>query len=390
MATGDGLHSWRDTQFYRKLNLFYVGIIWALYLVQSHLMVLWNDFKRNDGCRSPSTDDAACEPKEGDIDAMGHQGQRNEGCSPSYSCIVTGASSGIGKAVAEELAAKGFYVILGCVSPQRGLEAAEEIQRKHKGAAVEVRALDLSSPASVVSFANNIALSLGAAVPPRPLVLLINNAAVIKIKRTWTEEGRDYVMATNYLGSFLLSRELLPLLEKAPRARIVNVCSFTHRAVSALYTDEPSLAAGGVYPVSSSASTAGTYMPGFGYQTTKLCNTLFTNELHRRLFVERRKLQSPVVSANAADPGAVDTNLLREVPVGLRKFGMLVLAALGLLKSPAEGANAVIDAALANEGTSGLYYFGGKGRHLKGSQLACNEELGRNLWETSSRMFHSH
>ncbi|XLS67152.1 hypothetical protein HN51_018175, partial [Arachis hypogaea] len=86
----------------------------------------------------------------------------------------------------------------------------------------------------------------------------------------------------------------------------------------------------------------------------------------------------------AADPGVVQTNILREVPSLLSLLAHFVLKHLGLLQSPEYGVSSIIDAALAPPGTSGAYFFGGIGRTIEPSILSRDAGLALKLWETTS------
>lgn len=77
---------------------------------------------------------------------------------------------------------------------------------------------------------------------------------------------------------------------------------------------------------------------------------------------------------------------MREVPPCLSQLAFTVLKYMGLLQSPEDGINSVIDAALAPSDASGLYFFGGKGRTMTSSALSYDAELARNLWSTSHEL----
>ncbi|KAJ1377553.1 hypothetical protein SESBI_48774 [Sesbania bispinosa] len=113
------------------------------------------------------------------------------------------------------------------------------------------------------------------------------------------------------------------------------------------------------------------------YEYSKLCLLLFSFELHRQL---RLMGKSHQIFVTAADPGVVQTNIMREVPASLSYLAFSVLKRLGLLQSPECGINAIIDAALAPPGTSGAYFFGGKGRTINPSALSRNANIALKLW----------
>jgi NAD(P)-dependent dehydrogenase (short-subunit alcohol dehydrogenase family) len=136
--------------------------------------------------------------------------------------IITGANSGIGKAAALHLAQNGNRVILACRSQRRGEQAQAEISRKTGSGKVELLLVDLSSLQSVRAFVE--------AFKSRYLTLhgLINNAAVFDInrkERILSPEGYELLLATNYLGHFLLTDLLLDTLKESDSARILNISS---------------------------------------------------------------------------------------------------------------------------------------------------------------------
>nr|CAB3456870.1 unnamed protein product [Digitaria exilis] len=89
----------------------------------------------------------------------------------------------------------------------------------------------------------------------------------------------------------------------------------------------------------------------------------------------------------AADPGVVETKIMRELPQCISWFAFLVLRILNLLQAPDTGVGAILDAALALPEKSGEYFFGGKGRTIRSSQLSYDTEVSKKLWEESSAIF---
>ena len=183
-----------------------------------------------------------------------------------HTAVVTGANSGIGRAAAQALAARGARVVLAVRNLDKGREAAAGMTGH-----VEVRQLDLADLASVRAFAEDVT---------EPVDLLINNAGVMIPPLTRTADGFELQFGTNHLGHFALTNLLLPRV----RGRVVTVSSTGHRAGAIDFDDlnwerRPYRA-----------------MPA--YAQSKLANLLFTAELQRRL----TELGSPVL-ATAAHPG---------------------------------------------------------------------------------------
>ncbi len=134
-------------------------------------------------------------------------------------CVVTGASAGIGQATALELARLGARVVMAVRDPDRGEAARRRILGATGRSAVELALVDLSSQRSIRAFARDLSQRL-----PR-IDVLVNNAGIWTNRRALGPDGIELTWATNVLGYFLATELLRPLLEKAGRARVVNVAS---------------------------------------------------------------------------------------------------------------------------------------------------------------------
>lgn len=135
-------------------------------------------------------------------------------------CLITGASSGIGKQAAIQIAAKGYRVLMACRSRERGGAAREEVRRLSGSDAVDLLLVDLSSPGSIRAMA--------AGLEGETLDVLIHNAAwfdVTKKERVLTAEGVELCWATNHLGPVLMTDLLMPALRRAAQGRVILVSS---------------------------------------------------------------------------------------------------------------------------------------------------------------------
>eukprot|EP00850_Spirogloea_muscicola_P012477 SM000081S22611 [mRNA] locus=s81:33290:34715:+ [translate_table: standard] len=178
------------------------------------------------------------------------------------------------------------------------------------------------------------------------------------------------MVAANYLGPFLLTQLLLPMLCAAPSpARVINLASFTHRAVGRLHVDPASLAAGATSDLAHEGPRAAARPYAFApnYAASK------------------RKLSAVTSRALiAVDPGLVMTHLLRELPTWYVKLGFGVGRCLGVLRSPEQAAATVMFAVDLPEEASGGYVFG---RTFQSpSRLAQDKEVGRELWDASMKL----
>lgn len=137
-------------------------------------------------------------------------------------CIITGANSGIGKAAAIQIAREGNQVIMACRNPERGEIALQDVRRESGNDSVELMIVDMSSQASIRSFAEAFLAKY------EVLDVLLHNAAAFDIRqkeRKLTDEGIELVWATNHIGPVLLTDLLLDALKQSKQGRIITVSS---------------------------------------------------------------------------------------------------------------------------------------------------------------------
>lgn len=268
-------------------------------------------------------------------------------------CLVTGATSGIGRETALRLAELGATLIITGRDAARGAAVAAEVTGQVPGAQVEVMTADLSSLAQVRRLAGDILSRRGR------LDVLVNNAGVISPRRRLTDDGLETTFATNHLGPFLLTSLLRGLLERSAPARVVTVSSAVHKQVRAIAWED--VARG---------TQSG---PGQAYPVSKLLNILFTAELARRL-------SGTGVTANCLHPGFVRTSLGRDVP-GLA--GAVLPLVLRLRPGPAAGARTPVYLASSPEvaEVTGGYFV--SCRPAQPSALARDPQAAARLWALS-------
>jgi NAD(P)-dependent dehydrogenase (short-subunit alcohol dehydrogenase family) len=207
-------------------------------------------------------------------------------------CIVTGGSSGVGRAIARGLARAGAEVIVASRDPQRGEEAVRAIRAETGNPQVSFSPVDLGDPGSIRSFVAGFSRTHGA------LHVLSNNGAHLSRERQESPFGTDSIFGVNYLGHFLLTRLLLdPLIACAP-SRIVTVTGTAGMIRRVRFDLEEPVRPERFSPLGSTLQAA-------------LAKTLFTFELARRLAGTR-------VTANAFHPGGVRSSLARSLPWYLR------------------------------------------------------------------------
>jgi len=267
--------------------------------------------------------------------------------------VVTGANSGIGLETARGLARAGYRTFLLCRNEDRAADAKADIDGSVPDSETEVVLCDLALQANIRRAVATIEAEVDS------LDVLVNNAGITIRSREETDEGIDVMLAVNHLAPFLLTDLLLPLLEAAPSARIVNLSSDAHK-MARLDLDDLQ-------------ATRGYGLLGWQrYCETKLMNVLFTRELARRLTHTN-------VTANAVHPGAVRTNL-GAPPAILR-------AVLGLVfKSPEEGARTTLATAIhpSFADVTGSYFVKQKPADDQLSSAARNDRAAERLWTLST------
>jgi NAD(P)-dependent dehydrogenase (short-subunit alcohol dehydrogenase family) len=271
-------------------------------------------------------------------------------------CLVTGATHGVGLATARALAAQGATLLLHGRDAELGRRLAEQIGRESGNPAVRFVRADFMHLDEV----RELAAELGRL--PR-LDVLINNAALMDGRqRRCTAEGYDATFGVNHLAPFLLTNLLLPKLGQSAPARVVVVASEAHRGAGWLDFDDLMNARVGFLRA---------------YQRSKLANLLFVRALAKRL-------GGGGISVNAAHPGLVASQLFRSVPQPLR----LALATIvrPFMRSTERGADTSVYLATSSDvaGASGGYYS--DRRRLTPSDAARCDVAAARLWEESTRL----
>jgi len=268
--------------------------------------------------------------------------------------LITGATSGIGRAAALALARLGPSLVLVARNPARGGRTVEEIARASGNARIELMLADLSSQREVRALAARF-LATG-----RPLHVLLNNAGLLAMRREETVDGIETTFAVNHLAYFLLTTLLLDRLKASAPARIVNTASDAYAwAGGRLALDD----------LESRRAYSGMKV----YARSKLANILFTRELARRL-------AGTGVTANCFHPGFVGSNFARNNGP-LASVGMLL--ARPFARTPEKGAETAVHLCVSPdvEGTTGAYFFDRAPKHPK--RFAQNDDDAAALWELS-------
>lgn len=273
--------------------------------------------------------------------------------------VVTGATSGIGRAAAEQLAAQGAQLLGVGHSAERCAEAEASLQAAYPQAQVRYLTADLELQSQVRRLAEEIRTILAG----QALDGLVNNAGTFTYRLRLTAEGFETQWAVNHLAPFLLTHALLPLLQAAPTARVVTVSSGSHKKIKLNWED---------------LQLRRRYSGLRQYGQTKLANLLFTGELRRRLG------QGSRVWAAAANPGLVRTE------IGFKGTPWLARQVWGWWSSkgisPQESARGIVFLATepSIQGRQELYWK--HSRPQEPDPEALNAEAARRLWEISAQM----
>ena len=270
-------------------------------------------------------------------------------------CLVTGATAGIGQRIALELAHTGANVVLAGRNPDKCAATADYIREESRNPNVEYLVADLSSQDQVRRLAAEFKQQ------HQRLDVLVNNAGAMYLRRKNSVDGIEMTFALNHLSYFLLTNLLLDILTASAPARVVNVASGAHKGAWLNLED---------------AHDPRRYIGFRAYSRSKLCNILFTYELDRRL-------KGTGVTANALHPGLVATNFLSDNG-SFGRFLNFFLRIRGI--SIAAGAMTPVYAASSPEmeGVSGRYLV--KKQAVRSSQRSYDESLAADLWELSTNL----
>lgn len=286
-------------------------------------------------------------------------------------CLVTGGTSGIGKATALALARMGAKVVLVARNPDRGRTVVEELRSVSRAGSVDFLLADLASLQEIRRLAEEFRERY------QHLHVLINNAGNIFPPRKTTEEGFETTFAVNHLAPFLLTHLLADVLRQSAPSRVITVASSSHRFGSIDFCR-----------IRGKKAAQGLYAGWRAYNQSKLANVLFTYELACRL-------EGTGVTVNCLHPGMVATNAASDSRGMLwalinRYRTFLIRFFLGLphtfLKTPEQGAETSVYLASSQEvdGISGKYFVNKV--PVRSSSKSYDRALAEKLWLFDSEL----
>ena len=269
-------------------------------------------------------------------------------------CLVTGATSGIGLACAIGLAERGATVLVAGPDLAQAGAGAKEVAARVPSARVHAYGGDFASMAQVRQLAARVLDD------HEHVDVLVNNAGVYANRRTITPDGHELTLSVNFLAPFLLTSLLHPRLGVRAGARIVNVSSVAHIAARFDF-DDPHF-------------ERRRYHGFFAYAASKLAILSFTRELARRA-------PPPGPTSNALHPGVVGTSLVRSAGVIGRMLG-----GVPVLRTPQQGARTSLYLACERDvaATSGEYFV--DARSVAPARRARDPELAQRLWSFATEL----
>jgi retinol dehydrogenase-14 len=269
--------------------------------------------------------------------------------------LVTGGTSGIGKASAVAFAAMGANVVIVGRNPERGEAALRDIKGQSHSDSVELMLADLSVQGEVRRLADQFLER------HERLDVLANNAGLVQSRRTETADGIETTLAVNHLAPFLLTNLLLDRLKESAPSRVITVSSEAERMGNIDFDD---------------IQSRQKYKGFAAYGKTKLANIMFTYELAERL-------KGTFVTANCLHPGAVGTNFGKNNAGPMALFFRL---AKPFMRSPERGADTLIWLASSADvdGVSGKYFSDRK--EIEAKEIVNDPAARRRLWELSEEL----
>ena len=272
-------------------------------------------------------------------------------------CLVTGATSGIGKAIALRLAERGATVVLVARNREKGEAVRAELQQRTGNSAIDLVLADLSSMESIQQGAADFKRRYSR------LHVLVNQAGLVQNQRTVTVDGLETMFATNYLAYFALANLLMDELKAAAPSRVLNITGGIEAAGSIDFDD---------------LQCEKRFSWSRALAQSKLADVLFTYELARRL-------EGTGVTSNALNPGGVKTALGQGaggIPEFFMKLGSFFFP--DAEKAAERFVNLLVAPEL--EKVTGRY-FGPDGKtEAKSSPRSHDVEVARRLWDESARL----
>jgi len=274
--------------------------------------------------------------------------------------IVTGSSSGIGLEIAKILSAQKATVVIACRDEVRGIEIHNQINGNS-----EYINLDLSSFESIDKFTRSVNDKFS------KVDILINNAGVMGPPFSQTDDQLELTFGVNYIGYYLLTNKIMPMLKEVKGSRVVNMSSIAQYKVK--HIDWGNI-------------NSQIYYDRWGtYALSNLFRMMFTVELEKKL---REKAYQTI--ALACHPGVTMTNLTRHMPNVVRSSVIAKLLNYLIFQTPYQAAMPALMAATSKIVTGGDFIgldtkrqVRGNPKVVKPNELVFDQDLRKQLWNKS-------
>ncbi len=276
--------------------------------------------------------------------------------------VVTGATSGIGLAIASELAAKGINVIGIGRDSELCKKVKNNIESLYGDVRIEYLTADLSKLSHIRQLSSNIK-NMANSEDDKSIDILINNAATVSSWFVGTEDGLELQFAVNHLAPFLLTHELLPLLAACSQGRVITVSSSSHYRTRIRWND---------------ILMRKNYNCLKAYKQSKLANVLFTAELNRRSESNMNLI------ALAADPGLVNTNIGLKGTSGIVRWVWKKRSKKGV--NPKKAAQSIVYLALTPDINRFNEIYWKDCKPKRPGRYAQKEDNASKLWKISEKM----
>ena len=227
--------------------------------------------------------------------------------------IITGANGGMGYEEAKEALLQGYHTVMACYCPSRSEARRQQMIEETGCTDVEIIGLDLSNLQSVCEFVDQIKAKFS------HIDLLMNNAGTLETGFHTTVDGLERTISVNYVGPYLLTRLLIPLMGKGSRIVNMTSCSYILGKLQ--------------FPEFFTKGRKGFWQRILVYSNSKLAITLFTLELAKRI-------KNKGITVNAADPGVVNTKIIRLQILFLDTLANIFFRPI--IRSPRKGAETAI------------------------------------------------
>lgn len=269
--------------------------------------------------------------------------------------LITGATSGMGKATARALATYGATIVIHGRDADKAKETVEEIQEETKNSAIYYLIADFEKLEDVRGLASEFRRQF------HRLDLLINNAGAVFSKRQESSDGIELTLQVNYLSHFLLTNLLLDMLKATAPSRILNVTSGLHERGRIDFED---------------LQMTRKFSGQKAYASSKLAQVLFTYELAKRL-------EGSGVTCNASNPGLAKTHLGYDAGI-LTSLSKRFVDLFGKNAEKAAENTIYLATAPEMESVSGKYFE--EKQEAESSEMSYNTSAAQRLWEVSMKL----